>query len=124
MRAPSLLSPLVPKCIEVIVSLRSGAAASDGMIHTAFIHEFSHASIWTRFRIVFRGLWRGLASSFMAGAAAPGITESPTRAPFQNIAGVIVRRLNVPVVAKSADHFGLLGHCTGTGGNRARLKSQ
>lgn len=39
---------------------------SDGVIHTAFIHGISHASISTRFRIVFRGLRRGMPSSFMA----------------------------------------------------------
>ena len=42
------------------------AAAADGVIHTAFIHDISHASISARFQILFGGLRRGLPSSFMA----------------------------------------------------------
>src|ERR1700680_1269014 len=47
-------------------SLHSGAAAADGVIHTAFIHDISHASVSTRFQIVLGGFRRGMPSSFMA----------------------------------------------------------
>jgi hypothetical protein len=42
-----------------------------------------------------------------AGARYHGVAEEAV--PLRDIADVIGRRLNVPVVGKSADHFGFLG---------------
>lgn len=55
--------------LDDLDSLRSGAAAADGVIHLAYIHEFSHASISTRLGIMFGGSPRGIVSRFMAAAA-------------------------------------------------------
>ena len=41
--------------VEDLDSLRRGAAAADGAIHTAFFHQFSHASRRTRLRVLLGG---------------------------------------------------------------------
>jgi nucleoside-diphosphate-sugar epimerase len=53
--------------VEDLDSLRRGAAAAaDGAIHTAFFHEFSHASRGTRLRVVLGGSPRNIVPRFMA----------------------------------------------------------
>lgn len=47
------------------VLLREAAAASDGVIHTAFIHRLSHMNPATRFRLFAGALNGGIVSSFM-----------------------------------------------------------
>jgi nucleoside-diphosphate-sugar epimerase len=54
--------------IEDIDSLRSGAAKADGAVHAAFFHDFTHASISTRIKVMFGGAPKGIVSRFMRTA--------------------------------------------------------
>jgi nucleoside-diphosphate-sugar epimerase len=54
--------------IENLDSLRRGAAEADGVIHTAYFHAFSQASLATRLRVMFGGMPSGIVGRFMGAA--------------------------------------------------------
>ncbi len=55
--------------IDDLESLRSAAAASDGVIHLAFMHGLSQVPFLNRLRILFGGLPSGIVSRFLAVSA-------------------------------------------------------
>lgn len=52
--------------IEDLDSLRRGAAAADGAIHTAFFHEITHMGLGTRLRVFLGGSPGGIVSRFLS----------------------------------------------------------
>jgi nucleoside-diphosphate-sugar epimerase len=56
--------------VEDLDSLRRGAAAADGTVHTAFFHQFSHASRGTRLRVMLGGSPRSIVPRFLTAMLA------------------------------------------------------
>lgn len=54
--------------IEDLASLTRGASTADGVIHTAFFHAFSHASLATRLRVMLGGSPAHIVKRFMTAA--------------------------------------------------------
>jgi len=56
--------------IEDLECLRRGAAAADGVIHTAFYHQIGHIPLKTRLRVLLGGAPTGIVARFLSAAVA------------------------------------------------------
>jgi nucleoside-diphosphate-sugar epimerase len=54
--------------VEDLESLKRGAAAADGAIHTAFYHEVTHMNLATRLRVIAGGSPSGIMARFLSAA--------------------------------------------------------
>lgn len=105
----------VPGLINIAREKGVSAYIGDGLNRWPAVHRFDAASLY---RLV---LEKGAAGARYHGVADEGV-------PFREIAGVIGRRLNVPVVSKSAEeavsHFFWLGHFVGVDSPASSAQTQ
>jgi len=105
----------IPALISIAREKGASAYIGDGLNRWPAVHRFDAASLY---RLVLK---KGAAGVRYHGVADEGV-------PFRDIAGVIGRRLNVPVVSKSAEeavnHFSWLGHFVGVDGPASSAQTQ
>jgi nucleoside-diphosphate-sugar epimerase len=87
-----------PGSLEDLDSLKSGAAAADGVVHLAFMHALPSMSLGRRMRIVLGGLPGGIVSRFMA------VTTGADRAAIDAMCAAL-ERSGRPLIAT----FGTMG---------------
>lgn len=78
--------------IEDLQVLRKGAAAAEGVLHTAFYHQISHIPLGTRLKVILGGLPSGIVFRFMVASVGADRRALETM-------GEVLKRTGGPLVA-------------------------